>query len=593
VTGTFSGDTVDLQVIQVGGGTVSTSNVHTGLLVNALPAIPAGATAGDLTLYFLETALNVSSTLQGDAAAKGWNALAADLTKYDSNVNALIANVSFVRNNPGQTAAMTTSNGLTVSLDQTALALSDQLVQAYVTQVASQIPPSFTPHFTQGKTGPASSRAMPHQQSSTACPSAAGDPALSAAYKDACAGQQYMQTYAAEGGQLLQVFGTLYYGFGTAVLGGYASAAAAIAGWGPEALLALQIASGGLGSYVGAAGTSSAPPSPCDVIAGAGAAVLDDVAKTNIGVFSTALTFILLNRDVSAITNPSAAGTPCQGPLLTASPANAPSGTTAINSYQSSNGTTTETMLAAPTIQQSEPTSAAVIPPPQITTYTLTAGVASGNGSVESFPEGILCGNCASSTASFPAGTSVKVTATPISGESLITWSGACSGIGPCFVVMNSNESVSATFGPGQTFSGDFNELFSGTFPDPNGDAYGASASGSIILNITQSSNGAISGSASVPTYLGISVVSCPGGNCSTSPFSETAVGPISGTVGSFGGTFVSSDQKFTMTFKGSLSGNSITGSATFSCVFIGTAGGSTISTTLSGSVSSITFTQQ
>jgi len=594
VTGTFSGDIVDLQVIQVDGGTLSTSNITTGLSVNALPALPSGATTGDLTLYFLQTALNVSSTLQSDAATKGWSALNTDLTQYNANINALITNVNFVRNNPGQSAAMTTSNGLTVALDQNALALSDQLIQAYVTQVASQIPSSFSPSFTRRTKRLASLRAHALPQSSTACPSSSGDPALDADYQLACAGQQYMQTYAAQEGQLLQVFGTLYYGFGTAVLGGYGSAAAAIAGWGPDALLALQVAAGAIGSYAGAAGTASAPPSPCDVIAGAGATVLDDAAKTGIGIFSAVLTYFQLDRDVSAIMNPSAGQTSCPGPLLSGPPANAPSGTTPINSYQTTNGTTTETTLAAPTTSQAEPTTVAVIPPPQVTTYTLTAGVASGDGSVESFPEGIFCGNT-TCTASFPAGTSVTVTATPTSGESLISWSGACSGIGPCTVVMNSNESVSATFGPGQTYSGTFNQMFSGTFPDPNGDTYSASVSGTIILNITENSGGAISGSATVPANIGISVASCPIDNCSTLPFSETVTGTLSGTAQNFGFNAASSDQEdFTVTFTGSLnSDGTVTGTATFSSNFVGSSGSSSIETNLSVPAFSITLTGQ
>jgi sugar lactone lactonase YvrE len=447
VTGTFGGDIVDLQVIQVDGGTFSTSNVYTGLSVGALPALPSGATTGDLTLYFLETALNVSSTLQGDATANGWTALAADLTQYNANLNTLIANVSFVKMNPGQTAAMTTGNGLTVALDQNALALSDQLIQAYVTHVASQIPSSFSTSLTRKKNRLGSSRAEQAQQP-TPCPSVVGLELSSEIAAEACAGQQYMQTYAAQDGKLLQVFGTLYYGFGMAVLGGYASATAAIAGWSPDALLALQTAWGGAGSYVAAAGTASAPPSPCDVIATAGATVLDDAAKSGIPIFSTTLAYIQLDRDVSAVINPSAQQTPCPGPLLTASPANAPSGTTAINIYQTSNGVTTETMLAAPTTQQSEPTSIGNItmPPPPAQQYTLTITMPSGtgNGMVgPPSPPGTPCGtNCWSYT----AGTMVTLTANPATGSTFAGWSG-CSGTGmTCTATMNSTLSVTAIF---------------------------------------------------------------------------------------------------------------------------------------------------
>jgi len=262
-----------------------------------------------------------------------------------------------------------------------------------------------------------------------------------------------------------------------------------------------------------------------------------------------------------------------------------------VNGFQTAKGVTTTATLAAPIVQRTEPTSVATIPPPQ--TFTLTVAVASGDGSVESFPAGILCGSCASDTASFPVDARVALTATPTTGQSLSQWSGACSGIGPCVVKMTSNQTVTAKFSPGQTFSGTFVAPFNGTFPDPAGDTYSASASSTIVLNVVQNSNGTISGSASVPTFLGVAVASCPIGGCTTSSGSENAVGSMSGTASSFGGTFLSPDQNFMITFSGSLSGSSVTGSATFSAVFFGTSGGTTIHTTLSGSASGITLAAQ
>jgi hypothetical protein len=589
--GTFAGDVVDVQVIQVDGGTISTSNVVTGLVVNALPAVPSDVVAGAITLAFLEGSLNVSSSLQEDATTdSSLSTLATNLTQYNADTNALISDTSFLMNNPGLNVAITTSNGMTTALDQSTLALSDQLILAYLTQFAAQVgTASSDANLTPRRGKLASPRTKPDQESTACPPTLTGDPATNQLI---CSFQQDAQTQAVVGGRAVQLAFKFLYGVYAGFLGGFAADAAAIAGAAPEVVQALQIAWGAAGSYVAAWGTASKSPTPCDLIASAGAQAFDDEALDGVPLMSPTLDAYNLYKDASEIQNPPPEP-PCAGPLLIAPQTNAPSGTTAVNDYQTMNGTTTETMLAAPYTQQSEPTSAAVIPPAEVTTYTLTAGVGSGDGSVESFPEGISCGNT-TCTASFPAGTTVKVTARPTAGESLTGWSGACSGIGTCVVTMNSNESVTANFGPGQTYSGTFAAPFSGTASDPCGDVYAASANGTITLNVVENSGGTVTGSASVPTYIGISVVSClPGNTCTPLPFSETAAGSVSGNVGSLGGTFISQDQVFTLAFTGSQSGNSITGSATFSATFKGTGCGTSNSTTLSGSVSSVTLNEE
>ena len=76
-------------------------------------------------------------------------------------------------------------------------------------------------------------------------------------------------------------------------------------------------------------------------------------------------------------------------------------------------------------------------------TYTLTASV-SGNGTVTSAPSGISCpGDCSEV---YTHGTSVTLTAAPVSGWAFAGWSGACSGTGTCTVAMTVDTSVTATF---------------------------------------------------------------------------------------------------------------------------------------------------
>ncbi len=68
-----------------------------------------------------------------------------------------------------------------------------------------------------------------------------------------------------------------------------------------------------------------------------------------------------------------------------------------------------------------------------------------GSGTVTSSPSGISCVSACSS--SYGIGTSVTLTATPLSGSTFNGWSGGgCSGTGACVVTMNATTSVTATF---------------------------------------------------------------------------------------------------------------------------------------------------
>lgn len=78
-------------------------------------------------------------------------------------------------------------------------------------------------------------------------------------------------------------------------------------------------------------------------------------------------------------------------------------------------------------------------------TYLLTVSKSgAGSGIVTSVPAGINCGTTCSVT--LANGTSVTLTATPASGSVFVGWTGACSGVGTCTVLMNSARSATATF---------------------------------------------------------------------------------------------------------------------------------------------------
>jgi PKD repeat protein len=87
-------------------------------------------------------------------------------------------------------------------------------------------------------------------------------------------------------------------------------------------------------------------------------------------------------------------------------------------------------------------------PPPPAGPFTLAVALAgSGTGTVASAPAGIACP--ADCTEPYAAGTPVTLTATPTGGSTFAGWTGAgCSGTGPCTVLMNASQTVTATFNP-------------------------------------------------------------------------------------------------------------------------------------------------
>jgi len=85
-----------------------------------------------------------------------------------------------------------------------------------------------------------------------------------------------------------------------------------------------------------------------------------------------------------------------------------------------------------------------------IVSQTLTASV-TGSGTVTSVPVGISC-RTAGCTALFDQGSTVEMVATADAGGTLSTWSGACTGNGPCVLTMNADKSVSAAFAGGLNY---------------------------------------------------------------------------------------------------------------------------------------------
>jgi len=87
-------------------------------------------------------------------------------------------------------------------------------------------------------------------------------------------------------------------------------------------------------------------------------------------------------------------------------------------------------------------------PTPVTYTLQLTKSGTSSFGTVTSTPTGLTCGTtCSSATATFAAGQSVVLTASPATGRRFSGWSGGCRGAAStCTVVLRANTSVTATF---------------------------------------------------------------------------------------------------------------------------------------------------
>lgn len=186
---------------------------------------------------------------------------------------------------------------------------------------------------------------------------------------------------------------------------------------------------------------------------------------------------------------------------------------------------------------------------PQLVTLTLTK-FGTGAGSLFANPAGL----------SYDAGTSVTVTATAAAGSSFTGWGGACAGVGACVVVMSDNETVTATFVNGETFS--TSSAFGGGMssvsdPSPPGCNYSVSVSFPAMTFVITS--GGTTGSAN-STIL----ITGSGSACTGLPFGEVATGNLTVNGSTISGTLThpssSGGNDETLTINATRSGNSITG---------------------------------
>ncbi len=352
----FLGGLVKVQVVQIDGQTLSTSNVVSGVTVNSLASVPAGLSTGAITRAFLTVGQNVSSFLQTSADSDpSLSALANDLVPMNTHLGTLISAIATFMQT-GQSVNVATANGKTFTVDGPTLALSDSMIFAFLTQFASQV-------------GSGSAQASLDSSaqilaSGSSCPPATGDPKTD---EFLCSVQQYHENLATTGAAAVQTGAEFEIGFYLGALGSFAvdgfveaGALAEEAAKGAE--MAWSAASSCIASYV----TASHPPPLSDTLTEAVAEVVDQTLLGGLGILPTVVDTTGLCHELSELVPSSAGEAPEGGMILTDSQSSARPASTSVYDFQDTNGLVTGNQYAAPTTQQNTSTVSAVInvPPP-------------------------------------------------------------------------------------------------------------------------------------------------------------------------------------------------------------------------------------
>ncbi len=433
--GNLTGGAATIQVVQFDGVTLSTSNVMTGFQVNPPAAIPAGVGTGVVTRAFLNSTLAIVQTVIGAASGDPNLAdLVASLNAYASAVNALLPAINTIANDPSQVVVVPSGSG-TVSLNGSILAISDQLIWAYVNTFVNQA--GGVPLQAGKDRGLAS---VNEPEGARGSVSANPDCSIPQIGPLICQQYQYqVQTIATinQIGDTVQKLSEIAFGFVASGLGGWATEAYE---FGPAAEFAFEQAVDFDSSHIAAWLTDGKQPSLCDSLQDALVSVVDKFALQDKGILSlTEDSYELSGREATFLPCSSGSG-PDGGVILAGSQSGAPQGSTILNAFTTSGGQATVTALAAPASQQSNPASAVTVAVPPVDPSTrvgisvVMAGT--GSGTVAADPAGY----------SYSPNTVVTLTAAPDSTSSFAGWGGDCSGTGACALEMDGDKLVVANF---------------------------------------------------------------------------------------------------------------------------------------------------
>jgi uncharacterized protein (TIGR03437 family) len=352
-----------VQVIQLEGTTLSTSNVVTGLQITALPAVPADAVPGEVTLAFLDETLNVDAAAIAAAQTDpDLTDLAAALGAFDDGVNTLASAIQAIMNAPSQPITVTGADGVQITLDANTLALSDQLIWAYVSQFLIQVVNQQQPSSAAGRSAAAGGMLLTPADTPSNCSDLPEtSPEINAV---ACQSQQGYTTnmpVVNAGAAKVEQLGSWTIAGGLSALGGWVAAAYFE---GAVAVLAFQVAWDYATARASALALGTQQPSTKDSLKDASTTVVDKIALQGKGILPLTLAVLSL---IPKGWNPfsSSSGSPPQGGLILTGPqTGVPNGSSGVQAFQTSNGQTTVTTLAAPASQQVNPMSSVTIPPP-------------------------------------------------------------------------------------------------------------------------------------------------------------------------------------------------------------------------------------
>jgi len=359
-----------VQVIQLEGTTLSTSNVVTGLQITSLPAVPAGVVPGEVTLAVLNETLNVDATTIGAAQTNSdLTDLAAALVGFNADLDTLVPAIQTIMNDPRQTITLTGANGVQITLDANTLALSDQLMWAYLSEFVAEMGDLLQPSPAAGRSAAAGGMILAPADNATTCAGYSGiDPVTAQA---ACQGQQDLQNqltafdWIGTQGQKVQ---NALSGLGMPLLGSWAAWASRMTEAEAFAFELLSDFNIGQGT---ATLTGTEKPSLYDALKEASTTALDKIALGGKGILSVSVDiFSFVVPIASKIVPSSPSSVPQGGLILTGSQTGSPNGSSGILAFQTSNGQTTVTALAAPASQQVSPVNNIIIQQP--TSCTLT-----------------------------------------------------------------------------------------------------------------------------------------------------------------------------------------------------------------------------
>ena len=538
--GSFSAETVDVQVVAFSATTTYLSNTIKGIPVSNLPSVPSGIKAGAMTSELISAVMNLSTTAQSQSTKNsGLSPLAAALAQLNTDLGPLQAAANKIAGNSAQTVNLTTANGATAVLNAQALAQSDQFAQALVAAIVAQ-------------------GSIPIQPPSSSCPAASGNAAFDT---NVCSVQLYFQSVANQ----VQTVSGKRNGGSPQAQGGAAEPDAVLSPvTAKELTFFSNLAFGGLATLYGGPVGGLAYSLVAGPLISAGLASLAEDNDGTLGegmVESAALAYLdevlfegvpVLGTSVDGVEAISAAYkfAPPSGFLLSSGVATfAGNGKTFLDPGTGASSTLL-TVPSAPEGGSFDTTQ--LIVTPTSTLYTLTLSTSgTGSGSIRSFP----------SSSSYPAGTMVALTAVPASTSTFTSWGGACSGNGACNVTMSTNKSVSATFTANPTSGGSgITGTWTGAMTEAGG---GCDFSGTMTWNLTQS------------------------GTSLTGSLSYT------GTLTAGDSTICGSSTSVSDTFSGSINGNAITLTGLQTETMSATLNGSVIAGTMTyvGSVYNTTWT--